>query len=72
MTQTSDWEYPKWSETSMRLPVGNTCAQCVYLHRCVTMFGAQPANRVCDFSPSRFTLAGERGGGREHDRNARP
>jgi hypothetical protein len=66
MTETIDWEYPKWSEPSMRLPVGKTCAQCIHLPRCVAMFGAQPENRVCDFSPSRFTLAGERGKGDSH------
>lgn len=41
------------SETCMRLQ-GATCADCVHMRRCVTMFGADPSDDACGFYPRRF------------------
>lgn len=38
----------------MELPNGKTCADCVHVKRCTTIFGAKPENKSCDFEPIRF------------------
>lgn len=39
----------------MRLPDGNTCADCVHVQRCVAFFGAKLENTMCGFEPIRFS-----------------
>jgi len=41
-------------DTCMRLPEGKTCGDCVHVVRCVSLFGATPTDRSCDFFPRRF------------------
>lgn len=53
------WSEDKWWETSMDLPHGKTCSDCVHLDRCVHLFGIFPTNRWCDFSPSLFSQKAE-------------
>jgi hypothetical protein len=38
----------------MMLPDGLTCADCVHVYRCTSMFGAEPENDHCQFHPRRF------------------
>ena len=38
----------------MLLPKGKTCADCVHVERCTTIFGAKPENTSCGFEPIRF------------------
>lgn len=38
----------------MLLPDGKTCADCVHVERCTTIFGAKPENTSCGFEPIRF------------------
>lgn len=40
--------------TCMALPAGKTCADCVHVERCVTMFGIKPESAICDFYPRRY------------------
>lgn len=41
----------------MDIPEGMTCADCVYVKRCTSIFGAKPENTKCDFEPIRFKAA---------------
>ena len=38
----------------MRLPNGATCADCVHVKRCTSLFGVKPTDNVCDFHPRRY------------------
>lgn len=38
----------------MDLPKGKTCADCVNVVKCTTMFGAKAENTYCGFEPVRF------------------
>lgn len=38
----------------MKLPSGITCSSCVHEYRCTSIFGAKPADTVCQFFPRRF------------------
>jgi len=39
----------------MDLPEGKTCADCVHVEKCVTMFvGVRAENKYCGFEPIRF------------------
>ncbi len=38
----------------MDLSEGKTCADCVHVEKCVTMFGAKAENKHCGFEPVRF------------------
>ncbi len=40
--------------SDMDLPEGKTCADCVHVEKCVTMFGAKAENKYCGFEPIRF------------------
>ncbi len=40
----------------MDLPDGKTCADCIYVVRCTTMYGAKPENKFCGFELVRFRL----------------
>lgn len=40
----------------MALPEHCTCAVCIHVNRCVSIFGVKPENTHCDFSPIRFEL----------------
>ncbi len=41
-------------DEDMKLPEGKTCADCGAFKRCALLFGGEPDNTECDFSPSRF------------------
>ena len=41
-------------DDSMKLPNGKTCADCVHVYRCTTIFGAKSTNTECDFYPIRY------------------
>lgn len=41
----------------MSLPTGKTCGDCGHFARCKWLIGCNPANEVCDWSPSRFRAA---------------
>lgn len=41
----------------MKLPEGKTCADCVHVKRCTSMFGVNTTDTECDFGPSRFVEA---------------
>lgn len=45
------------TESSMQLPPGKTCGDCVHIRRCKTLFGCKDSNVICDFAPSRFKAA---------------
>lgn len=38
----------------MDLPEEKTCADCIHVVRCTTMFGAKAENNYCGFEPVRF------------------
>lgn len=42
------------SKTCMDLPEGKTCGDCVYVKRCVSMFGHTITDTYCDWFPRRF------------------
>jgi hypothetical protein len=42
------------SDDDMKLPPGKTCADCFHLKRCVAIFGGDPVNERCGWSPSKF------------------
>lgn len=41
-------------DKAMQLPVGNTCADCVYVRGCVNMGFTWRTRTMCDFYPNRF------------------
>lgn len=41
----------------MNLPDWKTCADCVHVSWCTTVYGAKPENTKCDFEPIRFKEA---------------
>ena len=44
-----------WKEQyDMLLLDKHTCADCVWVERCVMMNGGKPTNRKCDYYPNRF------------------
>lgn len=45
--------YPR-DGSDMDLPLGKTCGDCVHISRCREMFGHQPSDLLCDWSPCRF------------------
>lgn len=44
-------------KTLTAIPRGYTCADCKNVRRCVALFGGNPANKSCHFTPSRFALS---------------
>lgn len=42
-------------ETCMNLPEGKTCGDCVFVDRCVAIFGHTPEDKYCDWFPRKFT-----------------
>lgn len=40
----------------MDLPEGKTCADCMHLEKCVTMFHGNPGSKMCGFEPIRFRV----------------
>lgn len=49
------------SDASMKLPEGKTCGDCAHFQRCVWLFGCKATNKTCDWAPSRFRPAAEKG-----------
>lgn len=41
-------------QTCMTLPAGESCATCVHVWRCTTIFGSKPEDTSCQFFPRRF------------------
>lgn len=41
-------------EDDMKLPEGKTCGDCTHFGRCKWLFNCKPANKTCDWAPSRF------------------
>ena len=56
----------------MSLPSGYTCAVCVHVNRCVSVFGVKPENTHCDFSPIRFRLRDDPAFVKSHGLDRRP
>lgn len=44
----------KCNDQCMQLPAGKTCADCIHVKRCTTIFGAKAENTMCGFEPVRF------------------
>lgn len=40
--------------STMNLPEGKTCADCVHTARCVAIFGHIPEDETCDWLPIRY------------------
>lgn len=38
----------------MDLPAGKTCADCIHVKGCMTIFGAEPENTSCGWEPVHF------------------
>jgi hypothetical protein len=47
-------ERTKDYHSEMQLPDGMTCADCVYIKRCVAIGYSWPERTQCDFHPSKF------------------
>lgn len=41
-------------DNCMQLPADTTCADCVHVIRCTTLFGSEPENDTCEWFPRRF------------------
>lgn len=50
-------KFSRHGHQSMDLPEGKTCADCIHVRRCVSMFGRIPADEQCDFFPVRYQEA---------------
>lgn len=46
-----DWK----AQYDMLLDDGVTCADCMHVNRCTSMFGSDPEHDYCQFYPNRFT-----------------
>ena len=46
---------PTSDADSMSLPISKTCGDCARFNGCKKLFGCNPENEVCDWSPCRFT-----------------
>lgn len=54
-TERKPWLISSQSDKDgMSLPAGKTCQTCVWLDRCRKLFGVNPDNQVCDWSPCRY------------------
>jgi len=42
------------NDSTMQLPEGKHCSDCVHYSYCVKLFKCLPTNIECDFSPSKF------------------
>jgi hypothetical protein len=41
--------------SSMMLPQGKSCSDCIHFNRCAWLIACNPNNTICDWSPSKFT-----------------
>lgn len=53
---------PVWVEPDAVIPDERQCRDCVNLERCGALFGVNPDNRWCDWSPHRFRQRAAAGG----------
>ena len=47
----------RYYDEETKLPEGTTCADCVHVIRCTTIFGAKATNTSCEFHPCRYPEA---------------